>query len=401
MNQSILCIDVSKSSSFATAFVSHNKPYSRPFSFNHNKQGLSSATKVLSELELSSCIKPNVVLEATGNYSKPLTQYFNNLGYKVFVLNPLQTSMHKKKSMRKVKTDPIDTYRIAQVYYMNDCQPQINQAQEYEELRNLSRQWDGINSLFTETQLRYRSILELVFPNLDKVFHDPCCPTAIELIDKHPTPKAILSANREDLLNILKISKHSKEWCEAKLQLLLAAAKDSLPYDYAQQSNIQVLKSYMTLLKTYQKVLADIRAEILTRAGNLSEFSLLLSIPGVGEITAATILSEIGDVERFDSSKKLNAYAGLDPSVYQSGSFKAKNNKISKRGSHYLRKALYQATVAAVCKRKSGPVNSVLHEYYTKKLQEGKAPKTALVATSSKLLRIIYGILRSKQGFRP
>ena len=102
----------------------------------------------------------------------------------------------------------------------------------------------------------------------------------------------------------------------------------------------------------------------------------------------------------FESPKQLIAYAGLDPSVYQSGSFRAKNTKISKRGSHYLRKALFQAASAAVRKRPNGPCNSLLYDYYTSKLESGKPYKVALVATCSKLLRIVHGILSSKTVFR-
>ncbi|MBL4937653.1 IS110 family transposase, partial [Clostridium sp. YIM B02515] len=107
----------------------------------------------------------------------------------------------------------------------------------------------------------------------------------------------------------------------------------------------------------------------------------------------------IGDISKFSSAKKLAAYAGLDPSVYQSGNFRAKNNKISKLGSSYLRKALYQATVAGISKRSSGILNATLYDFYDRKLSEGKSSKSAIVATSHKLLRIIYGILTHKTTF--
>jgi hypothetical protein len=133
MYQPTLCIDVSKSKSFASAFLSPNKQFSKPFSFTHTEDGMKQV-KV--------------------------------------VLNPLTTSSQKRKTMRKVKTDPIDTYRIAQVYYLNTYSPDISIDEKYEELRNLCRQWDGINILYTETQLRFQSMLALVMPDLNKVFKD-------------------------------------------------------------------------------------------------------------------------------------------------------------------------------------------------------------------------------------
>lgn len=400
MYQPTLCIDVSKSKSYASAFRSPGNPFSKPFCFTHTEDGMKQVKVVLDQIQADTNLKPSIVLEATGNYSKSLVHYFQAIGYDVIVLNPLITSTQKRKSMRKIKTDPIDTYRIAQVYYMNPYSPNISINEKYEELRNLCRQWDGLNILYTETQLRFQSILDLVLPNLDRVFRDLCSPTCIELVSNYPTYSSILEAGMDNIMSILKVSKQSKEWCCKKAELLFSFAKESLPYDKAQQSNLQVLKSYITILKTFKKELTDMRALIVSRAGSLSEFPLLSSIPGVGEITAATILGEIGDISRFGSPKKLIAYAGLDPSVFQSGKFNAKNNKISKRGSHYLRKALYQASFAGVSKQKSGVRNTTLYQYYTKKIEEGKAYKVALTATSNKLLRIIYGILKNGESFR-
>jgi hypothetical protein len=303
--------------------------------------------------------------------------------------------------MRKIKTDPIDTYRIAQVYYMNNFAPSIPLKEVVAELRNLCRQWDGINTQYAESKVRFRCILDQVFPKLQKLFRDIACPTILALISSFPNPQDILSADRKAIINVLRISKHSFEWCEEKCDALLTAARESLTYDAAQQSNTIALIGYIAILQTYQKVLADIRTQIIKWSKLSHELSLLLSIPGVGEITAATILGEIGDISRFDTVKKLSAFTGIDPTVYQSGNFKAKNNKISKRGSSYLRKALYQATVAGISKQKSGIRNMTLYNYYSQKLTEGKAPKSAIVATCHKLLRIIFGILTTKTTFEP
>lgn len=400
MNIPALCIDVSKSSSFATGFLTYNKPYSKPFTFSHTSEGIKSALQCLKELQDESNSKPDVVMEATGNYYKPVTQYFIDLGYSVYVLNPLRTSVEKRKSIRKIKTDPVDTYRIAQVYYTNDLQPYKEQLSDIQELRSLCRQWDGFNALYTETQLRFRSVLTLIFPKYDTVFTHLCKPTSLRVIASFPSPEAVLTAKPEDLFNLIKLYKHSDEWCSHKVDMLIAAARESLSYDGAQQSNIRVLQSYVKSLLTHKEIMDDIRAQINEWTRLSSDFQLLMSIPGIGEITAATILGEIGDISNFDTAKQLVAYAGLDPSVYQSGSFKAKNTKISKRGTPYLRKALYQAASAAVRRRPNGPCNPVLYKYYTSKINAGKPPKVAMVATCNKLLRIIFGILSSKTEFR-
>lgn len=400
MDQPVLSIDVSKSHSYAAAFLSQGQPFQRPAPFSHSPVGLSSLISCLAELEQKTGKKPRVVLEATGNYSKPIIDFFQDANYQVVVLNPLETHQQKKKSIRKVKTDPIDANRIAQVYYQHKLEPAVQTEPFISELRNLCRQYEGFNILYTETQLRFRSILDLIFPNYDTVFSHIRGVTALRVISSYPTPKDVLSADRQKLLTLLTSSKHSDSWCEKKADQLIHAAKESLPANQAQQSNTRVLKNYVEILMTHQRIMTGIRAQMIEQASLSPAFSLLLSIPGVGELTAATILGEIGDISRFPTSKQLVAFAGLDPSVFQSGKFKSSNNKISKRGSSYLRKALYQATVVGIAKRSSGILNPVLFEYYSKKLAEGKPTKVAIVATSNKLLRIIYGIWSNHQPFR-
>lgn len=236
----------------------------------------------------------------------------------------------------------------------------------------------------------------MVFPNYDKVFSRLCCKTSLKVISCFPTPKAVLSASKADLVATLKVARLGDSWSNERADILINAAKESLPIVSSQESYLQVLKNYLEILLTHQKILTQLRDQILQWASLQPDYVLLSSIPGVGSLTAAIILGEIGDICNFPSSKQLVAFAGLDPSVYQSGKFTSTNNKISKRGSTYLRKALYQATIVGISKRKKGPVNEILYDFYTKKLSEGKASKVAIIATSNKLLRMIYGVLKNK-----
>ena len=395
----VLSIDVSKSVSHAALFLSHGQLYQKPFRFTHSPDGVSYLVDSLRKVELETSVKPKVVLEATGNYSKPLVKFFGDEGYDVVVLNPIETHLLKKKAIRKIKTDPIDVNRIAEVYYSNKFVIQAVQDSSVSELRNLCRHYSGLTDLFTETQLRFRSVLDLLFPNFDRTFHTVCSKTALHFLSLFPSPSAVLAADRKDLLAALKLAKHHKTWNEEKVDKILLAAKESLPDTSAQQSNIRVLQDYIRILMTQHNILADIRAQMTSQASLSPQFELLLSIPGVGELTATTILSEIGDINRFPTTKQLVAFAGLDPSVYQSGKFTASNNKISKRGSTYLRKALYQSTIAGIMKRTNGPKNTLLYSFFAKKIAEGKPHRVAIIATSNKLLKIIFGILRSRKPF--
>jgi transposase len=164
----VLSIDVSKSKSVAALFKGYQQSLSKPFSFLHSPSDMSKLTDKLIKLETETGKRPHVVMEATGNYSKPISAYFQDAGYTVVVLNPLQTHAEKKKSVRKIKTDPIDANRIAQVYYLN----QFTEAKPLEDhilgLQNLCRQYDSFNTLYTETQLRFRSVLDLLFRSLNQ-----------------------------------------------------------------------------------------------------------------------------------------------------------------------------------------------------------------------------------------
>lgn len=401
MYKPVLSIDVSKSKSCAAAFLDYGEPYLKPFVFSHSPEGTAALVSKLTDLEKCTGIKPDVVLEATGNFSKPISNFFEREGFNVIVLNPLRTHQRKNKSIRKIKTDPVDANRIAQVYYLEKCLPNSVVSELSSDIRNLCRQLDGFNTMFTETQIRFRCILDLIFPNYDTIFNHVCCKSSLNIINNYPSPQSVLTADREDLIRIIKSSGlgYPMKWIEERVDKLIAAAGESLPSKEAQQSNTKIIKHYVRMLMTHMDVMAQIRAQIIAQASLSPVYPLLRSIPGVGELTAATIIGEIGDISRFDSVKKLVAFSGLDPSVYESGKFKSSNNKITKRGSSYLRKALYQATVAGISNRKNGPINPVLYGYYTKKLSEGKAPKVAIVAASNKLLHIIYGIWRSGNPF--
>lgn len=401
MYKPVLSIDVSKSKSFAAAFLNYQEPYLKPFSFKHSQDDVGLLVRHLQSLEMKTGVKPDVVLEATGNYSKPISGFFEKSGYNVVVLNPLLTHQQKAKSIRKVKTDPIDANRIAQVYYLNNCKANNPLTECIADLRNLCRQYAAFNKLYTETQLHMQNVLDLVFPNYASVFSHICCKSSIRLLSEYSSPSAVLTADRNHLVEIIKSAAgtHSLQWVQNKVDRLLIAAGESLPNQQAQQSNARVLRDYIRILLTHQDVLADLRAEMVSQASLSPVFNLLRSIPGVGELTAITILAEIGDVNLFPTSKQLVAFAGLDPSVFESGKFKASNNRISKRGSAYLRKALYQAVIVGITCHSGKPVNPALQAFYTKKIAEGKPGKVAMIACCSKLLRIIYGVWRSGAPF--
>lgn len=324
MYKPVLSIDVSKSKSCAAAFLSYGETYLKPFSFNHSPEDTNLLVRHLESLERKTGLKPDVVLEATGNYSKPISGFFEQSGYNVVVLNPLQTHQQKAKSIRKVKTDPIDANRIAQVYYLNNYRANNPFTDSIADLRNLCRQHSAITKLYTETQLHMQNALDLVFPNYSCVFSHICCKSSIRVLSEYSSSSAVLSADRNHLVEIIKSAAgaHSLQWAEDKVDRLLTAARESLPDQQAQQSNARVLKDYIRILLTHQDVLADIRAQMILQASLSPVYSLLRSIPGVGELTAVTVLAESSNLSLINISFIIikitwNNYASIITTVFR------------------------------------------------------------------------------------
>lgn len=393
----ILAIDVSKSKSVAAIFIKHHQCSVQPFPFNHSNTELDNLAQLLTTLENHYDVRPKVVMEATGNYSKPLTTFFQQRGFETFVLNPLITSQIKSKSMRKVKTDPVDVKRIAHAFYTQHFESFTPEDDLYTNLRSLSRQYDGFNNVHQETLLRFHSHIDLIYPNFNKMFSTLRSKCALNFLTAFPDPKLVLVASITDLADSLKTTNRSYEWQLHKATIIKQAVEESLDTHKAPQS---IVTYYVNLISHMQETLTEIRTQMNDMAKLSPYYTLLRSIPGIGEVTAATILSEIGSIDRFHSKKQLVAYAGLDPTVFQSGKFVATNNKISKRGSPYLRKALYQAACAAISQRANGYANPDMRAFYEKLLSAGKPSKVALTACSAKQLRIVFGVLKSGNKFR-
>lgn len=393
----ICAMDIAKEHSVATIFSDRHIIFKDTFSFYHNMIDLEKIDVLLSNFTLEFGIKPKIVMEATGIYSKPIAAYFFSLGYEVFIINPIMTGNVKARSVRKSKTDPIDTMRIASVFYNHKLLPYNPSEEVYEKLRFLCRQYDGINTTYQELVVRMHTVIDLIYPNFKRMFSTVRGKAALKFLKTFPSPEMVMSASLEELAASFHTSNKSLGWHLNKAALIKETVRES---PIVLESQIPILTYYVDLILHMQVILADIRSQMHDLARLSPNYNLLLSIPGVGNVTASVILSEIGNVDRFHSKKQLIAYAGLDPSVFQSGKYTAKNNKISKRGSPYLRKALYQAAFAGISNRSNGASNKVLRTFYDHLTKNGKNSRLAQTATSAKLLRIIFGMLKSNTYFR-
>lgn len=342
-----------------------------------------------------------VVMEATGHYHRIVFYRFHNAGFKVVLVNPIQTdAFHKVVSTRKIKTDKIDAHTIALFYDACILKPITNPEPAFE-LKNLCRTYFTILDDCSSYQRRLRAIIDQIFPLFLKVFRDPFCKTALTLLKQYPTPQSILAENTNTLVTKLKLLvRKSNKWATDKVLYLKRLSANSPSIEEGAQSNIFKLNLYINIIENLQSQLNSLEKEIQNIAQNVTQYLWLLSIPGVGSISAATLLGEIGDFSIFTNPKQLVAFAGIDPSVKQSGKFIGSKNKMSKRGSKYLRRILYMIVLCSIRKKRDGKyANPLLRKYYELKLAEGKKPKVAIGACMTKVTFYIYATLRNQKSF--
>jgi transposase len=405
----VVGLDVSKGESQVQGFLDKGKPYRKSFKITHTIEGLSLLEEFLKDIKSESGKKPPIVLESTGHYQTSIVHFLEERGYLLIIINPLISYKARGSSLRKVKTDAIDAYLLCELFYKEDLEPYKKRGVQLLNLRNLTRQHENITGVMIQTKLQFQAVLEQVFPEYIGVFGDLYSVVSLLTLSEFPSSEDILNADEEKIANkILEFCKsRSARWAKEKAKDLKAAALRNPFERTVYQSHILSLGMYINILLQYKEHLSKLDSEIDALAKEVEEYNIIKSIPGIGEKIAATIISEIGEIDRFNDPKKLVAFAGVDPSVFESGKFFATKNRITKRGSSRLRHALYMAVRCAIrdCRKKKTtdeiiPRNKRMREYYDKKRGEGKPFKVAVIACVNKLLHWIYALLKNKTTFQ-
>ncbi|MGM0780073.1 MAG: IS110 family transposase [Bacillota bacterium] len=404
----VIGLDVSKGESQVQAFLDKGKPYRKSFKVSHTIEGLELLVEFLEMIKEETGRKPPIVLEATGHYHSSVVQYLEDRGYLMIIINPLISYKAKSSSLRKVKTDAIDAYHLCELFYKEDLEPYKKRGVQLLNLRNLTRQHENITGVLIQTKLQFQAILDQVFPEYRGVFGDLYSVVSLLTLSEFPSSEDILGASEETIAGkIAELCKsRSHRWAKEKATQLKAAANRNPFEKTVYQSHILSLDMYINIILQYKEHLSKLESEIDALAKSVEEYNIIKSIPGIGEKIAATIISEIGEIDRFTDPKKLVAFAGVDPSVFESGKFTATKNRITKRGSSRLRHALYMAVRCAIrdCRKKKTtdeiiPRNKRVREFYDKKRDEGKPFKVAVIACVNKLLHWIYALLKNKTTF--
>ena len=380
-------IDVAKLNHFASAISSDGEILIEPFKFTIDVDGFQLLSSKLYHLDRDSLI---IGLESTAHYGDNLVRYLVTENYKVCVLNPIKTSSMRKNNIRKTKTDKVDTYIICKTLMMQDSLRFISFFDlDLMELKDLGRFRQKTIKQRTRLKIQLTAYLDKVFPELQYFFKSGLHQKSVyALLKEAPTPQTIASMHMTHLAHLLKVSSHGHFDKNDAQQLRVLAQKSVGVSDSA--LSIQVTHSIAQI-----ELLDSQLDRVEAKMADIMKFndSVIMSIPGIGFVNGGMILGEIGDIHRFSNPSKLLAYAGLDPSVYQSGTFQAKRTRMSKRGSKTLRYALVNAAHNVVKN------NATFKAYYDAKMAEGKSHYNALGHCAGKLVRIIFKMLTDNVEF--
>ncbi|MBU4512596.1 IS110 family transposase [Patescibacteria group bacterium] len=326
-------------------------------------------------------------MEATGHYFLNLYEFLLELGIQaeqIALLNPLQVKSFRNTNLRGAKSDNVDAERIAVLLRFGGykrCNVAVNDIMN---LRELSRLRADLTASGGNLKRKLIAVLDRIFPEFAKIFKNQFGVTALTLLQDYSTPEELAQLSLKELqLTIKKLSKRGLS--ASKVKQLYEASKNSIGISFGQKAFKIELQIILQQLAHLEEQIDFLKGKIETIVKKLD--SPIFTIPGVGPTTGATILSEIGDINNFPSATKLIAFAGLDPKLKESGTYQGRT-PISKRGSKYLRTALWYAAMVA-CR-----VESTFKKQYQARREKGKSHRYAVTSAANKLTKIVYHILK-------
>ncbi|WP_405353707.1 IS110 family transposase [Ruminococcus sp.] len=334
--------------------------------------------------------KIKVGLEATGHYSYNLLGFLLDNDLPTYVINPLHTNLYRKSlTLRKTKTDRVDARTIASML-MSDVslKPYTNIAYHNSELKSLTRyRFDKVSER-AKLKTSVSRLVNILFPELENLLPTLHTASAYALLSELPSAKHIAEVHLTRLTNLLYTASKGRYNREKAVQIREAARNSIGTYMPAKALE---LKHTIKLIREFNSEITEIESEIQSIMDNID--STITTIPGISFRMGAMIIAEIGDFNNFDSPDKILAFAGLSPSTYQSGKLNNCYSHMEKRGSRYLRYALFNAT-KFVCKW-----CPVFADYLAKKRSEGKHYYVAISHAAKKLVRLIFALQKSGQPY--
>jgi transposase len=383
-------IDIGKRFHVAVS-VNEQNVFSKHIKIDSLQKGYDELKKFLMSEEK----QENIVigLEATGHYWLTLFEKLKRDGYSVFVLNPLQVQSFRNEKIRGSKTDDADCELIAKVVKFGIGRETKIPDEELFQLKQLSRFRYDLVQQVTGVKLQVMKTLDIIFPEYDTIFYDMFGATSKQVLSEYTTPEVIANLEISKLTKALK--KASKnQMKKQQAQLLQETAKQSFGLQYGIDAFSLELKCMIENIDHLAKQIVRVEERIKLFVKN--QQTQLITIPGISHITAGVILGEMTDfnLQEQTDPRSLLAFAGLDPSLNQSGLMKG-TAKMSKRGSRYLRQAIWQASLTAMTR------DPMFKKIYEKQKGKGKHHSVCLSHVAKKLVYVIFSILKSGKEYHP
>ena len=354
------------------------------YSFENNKKGFQ---QLLEKLKPYNKSQVHIAFEATGHYSLNLELFLINQEYSFMKMNPLIIHQFlKSRSLRRTKTDKADALTIAQYLISVPYKPNSNLLYNIYTLKSLCRSRELLIKERSKFAVLLTNELDKSFPELKPFFNNNISLTLLFILQKYKNTSHI--ALMKDYDSIRKVS-HGK-FSYAKFAKLKELAKNSVGF-HDENSDL-LISTYISIYNDFNNKINTIDKQISTIIKELNP--RMLSIPGLGEISAATILAEFGDIKNFSSTAKMLAFAGLEPSIIESGTLSS-NGKMVKHGSGHLRYSIMNTSFMIL---KYSPT---FYDYYLKKRSEGKCHRVSLSHVCKKLIRVIYSLEKYNNNFDP
>ena len=385
-----LGIDIAKVNHVASLIAKDGSILVKAIKFTNSNEGLQKLIDSISDYDQSQIY---CAMEATGTYWLSSFSALTDKGFNVSVFNPYQIkSFRGAYTNRKQKNDVIDSILITNFLSFNGIEHASLPNDDLLALKNLTRYRRNLVDNISKAKTQVTGILDKVFPEYSDLFSDIFGEASKQILLNCPTPNEVINFNTRKLANLLK--KASRGYHSTnKVREVKNLAKNSFGIKFTGDACSFEIKQLVNQIIFLENQVNELEVKIKDIYSKLDNH--LQSIPGIGEVTAPIILAEIGDINNFSSPSKLTAFAGIDPSENQSGNKKSSNEKTSKRGSPYLRHALFTAAMVA------SNNDPVMHDYYIKKRAEGKHHYVALTGIERKLLGIIFHVLKENRDYRP
>jgi transposase len=391
-------IDIGKTRHVARIIDADGETIMRPLSFTNDSTRFALLRQRLDETRRG---KPLLIgMEATGHYWYALHEYLTapppaapgQQGHAVVVLNPLQTAEQSRKQIRKAKTDKRDARTIAMLMKNGEFRRTVIPGELATTCRQLTRLWFALGCQRKRVKQLIGSTLEWLWPEFEAHFSDPLCATAQAVLRLAPSPRGLLRVELPALTKLIEKTSRRKLG-EDLARRLLESARTSVGMRRGEEGAVEAVATLLLQLDASDPVRQRLREKIEALGATLPAY--LLTLPGVGPISAVSLFAETDPISTFSGADQLVAFAGLDPAVFQSGQYDAPRRCISKRGSPHLRRTLWLMAMATVMQ--PGP----LQDYYKRRRAAGLHHISAVTALALKLCRITWRVMTDQRDYSP